>query len=325
MMSELATITMRFLHSVLLVCLFAANVRGDASSDLFREGVTLLEHGDAIGACAKFGKALEARPGAPGVLLNLGLCNLRQNKLATALKWFREAQLRAAERGQTETEIAAKQQTMKLAPIVPIIKLVPSAPIPNGALVLLDGGSVDRTALARVEVDPGSHTLAVSGPGLERTEQTIDVPAQTPEPMPVTLTVRTATTITPVAPVVPARRTDNHERPRHRHRLLAVGLAATGVAAAGVGGFFLRDARYLGDQRDNLLATCSLDRPCSGQDLDDYDRRGSRANTIATVGFIAGGTVLAASIVVFLLDGRGSNVAIAPTHDGAFVSSAIRW
>jgi hypothetical protein len=319
----------KVISSALLVAVLATAAHADSSAELFQEGVKLLDSGDAAGACAKFQAALEARPGAPGVLLNLGLCNLKQNKLATALTWFREAQLRAAERGQTETENAAKQQTTKLVARVPTIKLEPSAPLPPEALVLIDGATVARTSFARIEIDAGRHTIVVSGPGLERTERTIDV-ADKPTLVPIAITVRKAdATSTPIVRTVQPVRVP--ERPEGGngggHRGLAIGLAVTGAAALGVGGFFLWDAGYLADQRDKALAACTLARPCSGDLLEDYDRRGKRANTLAVVGFAAGGLAIAASAVLFLLDtgSSSSSVAITPMEGGAFVSGARTW
>ncbi len=312
----------KIMSSALLIAALATAAQADPSSELFQEGVALLDKGDAVGACAKFQAALEARPGAPGVLLNLGLCNLRQNKVATALKWFREAQLRAAERGQTETENAAKQQTTTLVTKVPTIKLAPSAPLPPGALVLIDGVTVASTSFGRVEIDAGRHTIVVSGPGLERTEQTIDV-ADKPALTPIAVTVQQAT-----ATSAPIRQPEElGGGTRGGHRGLAIGLAATGAAAIAVGGFFLWDAGYLADQRDNALAACTLTNPCSGSVLDDYDQRGKRANILAIVGFATGGLAITASAVLFLLDMRGSSssVAITPTEGGAVVSSALTW
>ncbi|HEY4179205.1 MAG TPA: PEGA domain-containing protein [Kofleriaceae bacterium] len=303
------------------MCLLATAAVADHADDLFGEGVALLDKGEAAAACAKFQEALDARPGAPGVLLNLGACNLKLNKVATALQWFREAQLRAAERGQAETELAAKQQTSHLVTSVPTIKLVLSAPLPPGALVLVDSTTVGGT-FSRVEVDAGKHTISVSGPGLDRTEQTVDVPTTTPTPVTVMITVRAA------SPAVPAPRTPPAPTLTRDggHRGLEIGLAAGGVAALAVGGFFAWDARYLADRRDDVLAGCTLDRPCSASRLADYDSRGKRANALEITGFAVGGVALAASAVVLVLDSRhASAVSVVPTEGGAVASTSLSW
>jgi hypothetical protein len=144
------------------------------ATELFEEGRRLLAAGKPVEACAKFDEAVRLDPEAPGVLLNLGLCNAEQNRVATALKWFRKAETLAAERGMTAVEDAAKQRTTTLAARVPTLKVELVAP-PAGANVMLDGATVDPATLGRIEVDAGSHVVALEGPGLEPDRQTIDV------------------------------------------------------------------------------------------------------------------------------------------------------
>ena len=221
------------------------------------------------------------------MLLNLGLCNLRLNKRATALKWFRQAQLRAAERGQAETEAAAKRQTSNLAPIVPLIKIETSVALPAGAFVLLDGATVDRTSLSRVEVDAGPHTVAVSGAGLDPTKQTIEVPEQTPEPLVVTLNIRAAPSTvhgktehddTPVDAQVLDRR-------RRRGWFVIVG----GAAAAGTSLYFGLRAR----QHDaDASAACPTRTGCSEEAVSasaDAHRDANLANVFAGVALLGFG------------------------------------
>ena len=108
---------------------------------------------------------------------------------------------------------------------------------------------------------------------------------------------------------------------------LTLALAGVSVASFAVGGFFVWDANYLGKQRDSVLAMCSVAQPCSSAAVNDYDRRGSRANTIAAIGFAVGGVALAASATVYLLTGResDSSVAITPIEGGAIVAGGFRY
>jgi hypothetical protein len=142
----------------------------------FDEGKLLLQAGKAAEACVKFEAALRDRPEAPGILLNLGLCNAQQNKIATALKWFRKAQTLAAERQMAETENAAKVQTVALAAKVPTIKIEIAEPAPNDATVSVDGATIDTTSLAHLEIDAGRHVIELHGSGLAPTRETIEVP-----------------------------------------------------------------------------------------------------------------------------------------------------
>ncbi|HTL33299.1 MAG TPA: hypothetical protein VL326_09250 [Kofleriaceae bacterium] len=107
------------------------------------------------------------------------------------------------------------------------------------------------------------------------------------------------------------------------HRGLVITLAATGAIAIGVGGFFAWDSGYLNDQRQSFLDGCNTSsNRCSSAVVNDYDRRGARANTISIVGFAAGGLAIAASATIYLLSGSSSEtppVAIAPVNGGAVV------
>jgi tetratricopeptide (TPR) repeat protein len=117
------------------------------------------------------------------------------------------------------------------------------------------------------------------------------------------------------------------ERDRGGRGGITLALAGAGVAASAVGGFFLWDSRYLHRQRDALLADCTIAAPCSGGLVDDYDRRGKRANTIAIIGLAVGGIALGTSAVLFVLDRRreAAPIAIAPVPGGAVIASALTW
>ncbi len=132
----------------------------------FEEGRALLDAGNYEAACAKFTVSIAADPDASGTLLNLGLCNEKLGKTATALGWYRKAQFRSAETRKTADEDAAKQRTIELAAKVPILR-IEAAP---GAKVSLDGTALDDIERARVEVDPGTHVIEA---GAERRTITV--------------------------------------------------------------------------------------------------------------------------------------------------------
>ena len=133
---------------------------------LFEEGRALREAGKYEEACAKFTASIKLDPDAPGTLLNLGLCNEKLGKTATALAWYRKAQFRSAEAQMSEFEEAAKRQTIVLAAAVPTLRIE----APPGATVLVDGSEVNEVERARVEVDPGTHVIESGG---ERREVTV--------------------------------------------------------------------------------------------------------------------------------------------------------
>jgi hypothetical protein len=135
----------------LAVLAIAGIVHADPAADLFGEGRTLLDQGKPAEACDKFTAALQLEPDAPGVLLNLGLCNVQQHKLATALRWFRKA----AATGQDEVVAAANQQVTTLSSLVPTIR------IQSADAVAIDGDPVDTTQV--IEIDAGHHVANAAG------------------------------------------------------------------------------------------------------------------------------------------------------------------
>jgi hypothetical protein len=132
----------------------------------FLEGRELLDAGQFAAACAKFETSLEQDPTAPGTLLNLGLCNERLGKTATALQWFRKAQFRAAETGMTDYEDVAKINTFSLAVRVPTLRITFANPRPAGSVVFVDNQQVADVDLLRLEVDPNvAHVVELRSDG----------------------------------------------------------------------------------------------------------------------------------------------------------------
>ena len=125
----------------------------------FEDGRRLLEEDKPAEACKRFEESIALDPDAPGTLLNLGLCNERIGRTATALAWFRKAQFRAAETKKADYEQAARKETIALAAKVPKIHFELANPPPTGATFLLDGNQIVESDMTSVEVDPQSHTL----------------------------------------------------------------------------------------------------------------------------------------------------------------------
>ena len=158
------------LVGVVLACSLA---HADTAGSLFTEGRALLQQGKPADACAKFEAALALDPQAPGVLLNLGLCNEDQHKLASALTWFRKAQTLAAEKGMPEVDDAATVKMRALAAQVPSVRI----DVPAGVTVTVDGVPVDAAARAHLELDAGDHVVALHGKDVFEGPQHVDVAA----------------------------------------------------------------------------------------------------------------------------------------------------
>jgi hypothetical protein len=133
------------------VLAIASTAYADRAGDLFAEGRALLDQGKPAEACGKFEASLKLEPDAAGVLLNLGLCNVQQHKLATALRWFRKA----AASKQDEVVAAANQQITTLSSLVPTVR------IEAAGGVAVDGERVE--ARQPIEIDAGHHVASTGG------------------------------------------------------------------------------------------------------------------------------------------------------------------
>jgi hypothetical protein len=140
---------------------------------LFVEGRALLEAGKAAEACIKFEESFKLDSSAAGTMLNLGMCHEAVGRLATAIKWFRRAQTRAAEHKLGETENAAKERTQALSSKIATIKLQVTSP--PGGVVSHDGARVDDVDYGRLEVDAGHHAFDLTAPNAPPVKKEIDV------------------------------------------------------------------------------------------------------------------------------------------------------
>ncbi len=156
----------------------------------FEEGRALLDESKFAEACAKFEESIKIEPDAPGTLLNLGLCNERLGKTATALTWFRKAQFKSAETpGMSDYEDAAKSKTKALVAVVPAITIQLANPAPPNATYLLDGNTIQEVDFGHLEVDPTSHVLEMRADKPIRVEfsiapseqKTVVIPVPAPE------------------------------------------------------------------------------------------------------------------------------------------------
>jgi hypothetical protein len=200
---------------VVVTAVIGGSAAAQPATELFEEGRRLLGDLKPAEACAKFEASLALDPEAAGTMLNLGLCNQDLDRIATALRWFRKAQVRSAETDNAEYEAAAKEHASALAARVPTIRLALTHPAP-GAAVMLDGSRVDAVDFARIEVDAGRHVVELRG-------------ATTP-PQDITIADGEHRTVTVLVPVLePEKRVVviDHGRTRRRE---AYALGGAGVA-----------------------------------------------------------------------------------------------
>jgi hypothetical protein len=155
---------------VALVCALgapaAAQPPAAPSADaLFTSGKAAMDRGDLVAACHDLAESQRLDPAA-GTLLNLGECEARSGKLATALAHFRE--------GRAGLPVAdfripfADERIAALSKRAPRLAVEVSGDRPAGARVTLDGVEVPPTSLGvPVPVDPGTHVAVLAGEGAQ--------------------------------------------------------------------------------------------------------------------------------------------------------------
>lgn len=128
-----------------------------------------------------------------------------------------------------------------------------------------------------------------------------------------------------VAPAVPAPGTGQASLFAGRRQKVALALACVGGGAAAVGTIFaiMSKVKY-----DNALSSnCGGDpNRCSSQGIAE-GRAAHRQATVATVGFVAAGALLAAGAVLYFTGSGSSGLALSPTGggEGLAVMGMGRW
>ena len=133
------------------------------AESLFDEGRKLLEAGKYGDACPKLEASNRLDP-AVGTLLNLGDCNEKRGKLASAWSNYRQATSLALSRNDARAEFAKKRAAAldgKLSTLT-IDVLAPEA----GLRVTRDGLDVGEGAWGTaIPIDAGTHVIEAKAPG----------------------------------------------------------------------------------------------------------------------------------------------------------------
>lgn len=263
---------------------------------LFEKGRELMAAGKFKEACAKLAESQELDPGA-GTLLNLGDCYEKDGRLASAWATYNEATSAADVSGRDKWSQKARERAAALKPRLAHLTIVLTPPAATDAPVEItrDGTKVGASELGvAVPVDPGKHVIEARQENHAPWRKEYDVPATPGADVKVTvpaLTKAAATTPQP-APIA-----DEQHGWSTQRTLGVVGIGA-GIVGLGAGTLFGILAR---GKRDDALASCNPDGTlCSGAGVDTMQSAHTDA-AISTVGFIAGGVLLAGGLALFLL------------------------
>ncbi len=247
-----------------------------AAEALFREGRTLADAGDYVGACAKFRESERLDP-AVGTTFNIADCEEHQGHLARAWTLYREVAQRLP--GNDPRRAMAEQRVSALEPRLPRLNVRIAAFAPATTKVERDGVELGNASLgSELPLDPGEHVVRVSAPGRQPREYRITLieaerRALDVEPGGAQAVVEDEHERTP------AKTTSGSGQKTAGYVIGAVGIA--GLVTGAVAGYLVLDAKSTVDEE------CDAAKRCSQEGLDAADS-GKTFGVVTTIGLAAG-------------------------------------
>ncbi len=275
------------------------------AESLFNAGKTAMDAGDYKTACKNFAESQRQDP-SQGTLLNLGRCHELQGKLATAWSYYKEGARMAQLKGDGDRAEAGRKLAADLEPKLSKLTVTVVAPTPglvvartrkdDGERVEIGGGAMGIA----LDVDPGQYAIEASAPGYkpwtgevtlgaDADKQSISIPA-----------------LEKGADEVVAPPGSATEPPPAGEGGGGNGLMIAGFVVGGVGVVGLVVGAITGISASGTASDAEADpalcpgKKCSAAGLEEIDSAKSTA-TISTVGFIAGGVLLAGGATMVII------------------------
>jgi hypothetical protein len=290
---------------------FEPSARADDKAELaaesaFAEGTRLMKADRCEEAVVKFRESQKLEP-ASGTALNIGYCEAKLGRIASAWLAYRQAHRLAQSQGKAQHEALAREQADKLEPEVPHLVVAFDRAAPAEVSLRLDGAALERDMWSvPIPIDPGEHRVERSGATepwaqtvtLARGQRlTIEVPPLAGAAAPLVPVVSNE----PTNPAPPPPR-DETKTSKSSQRTWGFVVGGAGVAAFVTGTALLVSARVKYDGAED-------DCPPVGCNQDGFETRES-ARTQAFIGMGIGGAGIALTGVglalVLLADGDSS-------------------
>lgn len=280
---------------------------------LFEEARALTAQSRYAEALPKFEESQRLDPGI-GTKFYLADCLEHLGRYASAWVFYMEVADEADEAKMAERSEYAKKRADVLLPKLTRMVIVLSDDVKAipGIEVRRDGVVVRSGQWGTpVPVDAGKHTVAVGAPSKRSWETTVEA---TGEGAVITVTIpalkedgASAPSVSPAAAEPPA---SNHRTPEAERsawgvqRAVAVGVGGLGLVGLGVGIGLGLDAA---GRVDAAKAECNDATPavCTPKGAELLDGA-KTAGTVSTIGFIAGGVLVAGGVVLFLTSPSGT-------------------
>jgi len=284
---------MKRLIAGILISGLATTAHADRADELFKKGKKLLAEKKYPEACTAFEDSDHIDPGI-GAKLNVAKCYEEWGKLATAWRWFTDAEQMAR---AAKDDRAAKIHELAVALDANVPKLTVSLPrgtSTDGVAVKLDGTPLDVAALGHeLRVDPGPHQIDAV---IDGEAQTKVIPIERGAASEITLELPASRT-RPAASRGEPPESAAHRDPGRTRRLVGLGVSGAGVLTVGIAGIVALSAH--GDYKDALAAHCNgASDMCDADGLAATHSARHRAN-IATVVTLGGLAAVAGGLVIY--------------------------
>jgi hypothetical protein len=298
--------------AALSVCTFsnAAFAQGDAAkleqaTKLYEEATKLLDEKRFDEACPKLEQAVQLVPVASGAQLALGACYEGKGKLGSAYRKYEEAAALAKAANQADREQRARDALAALSPRVARLTINPSADMRavKGFVTKLDGAEAAQTTWgAGQPIDSGDHAVHAEAPGYEPLDVKVTIQDGENRNLEVELSKQgAAPPPSPTATPTEAPGEEGGGSPVRTAGLIVGGVGIAGLIVGAVTG-----GMALGKKSDGDVGCSEGDPPRCPQAAVDARDDGFTFATISTIGFIAGGALVAGGVVLFVVGGEGS-------------------
>jgi hypothetical protein len=277
-----------------------------AATALFDEGLKLMQAKKYADACPKLAESERLAPSG-GTLLNLADCYEHTGQTASAWVAWKDAAARADAAGKTDAEKRALARAAALEPNLAKLTIsVDAASDVPGLEVKRDGVPVGHASFGvAFPVDPGPHEIDATAPNKNPFSASVTVaPKQTNAIVTVTL-VDAPQAAAPPAPTpapAPAPAAPPPDQPPpsswSAQKTIALVVGGVGVAGVAVGAIFGVMAMSKNNQALQS-SNCPTSTECDSNGLSLTNTAKSDA-TVSTVGFIAGGVLVAAGAVLWI-------------------------
>jgi hypothetical protein len=274
-----------------------ARADSPAAQALFDDAVTLRDAGKLAEACAKFDESLRLEA-TVGTRFNLADCQERIGLFASAWSNFLHVAADTERSGEAARAQAARDRAGKIAPRLSRMTIRPAARH-DGLLIRRNGAVIGAPQWSSaVPVDPGSYTIEASAPGKQTWRQqvvvegegtllNVNVPALADAP--IALPPSAGSPQPPISD-------DGDGGGVSLGMTLGLTFGITGLVGVGLGvGFGLAAI----DDKNEVDELCPNLDACTEEGIALNDEAKTSA-TVSTVGFVAGGVLLAAGIVLWV-------------------------